>query len=51
MKWQVKNTVNAKKVIEMLNDRDVFDLLEELEAQPIDRGNTIDALTVCHRWT
>ena len=38
----------AKKVVEMLNDRDIFDLLEELGGQPIERGNTIDALTICH---
>ena len=40
--------MDAKKVVEMLNDRDIFDLLEELGGQPIERGNTIDALTICH---
>lgn len=40
--------MDAKKVVEMLNDRDIFDLLEDLGAQPIERGNSIESLTVCH---
>ena len=40
--------MDARKVVGMLSDRDVFDLMDELDAQPISKGNTFECRTVCH---
>lgn len=40
--------MDAQKVVSMLSDRDIFDLLEDLDAAPIQKGDSIEALTVCH---
>lgn len=40
--------MDAAKVKDMLSDRDVYDLLESLDAQPQAKGNTFICTTICH---
>lgn len=40
--------MDAAKVKDMLSDRDVYDLLESLDAEPQAKGNTFICKTVCH---
>lgn len=40
--------MDAKRVIEMLSNRDVFDLLVELDAEPISKGDAYECKTICH---
>lgn len=40
--------MNAAKIIEMLSDRDIWDLLEDLGAEPISIDDTFSCKTVCH---
>lgn len=40
--------MDARKVVGMLSDRDVFDLMVELDAQPVTKGDTFECRTVCH---
>lgn len=40
--------MDAKRVLEMLSDGDIFDLLSDLDAEPIDKGNAYECRTVCH---
>lgn len=41
--------MDAKKVLDMLSDSDIYDLLQHLDAEPIDKGNAYECRTVCHR--
>lgn len=40
--------MNYQEIIENLRDEDVFNLLEQLGAQPIDKGNYFICKTICH---
>lgn len=40
--------MDAAKVKDMLSDRDIYDLLDSLDAEPISKGNVLIAKTVCH---
>ena len=40
--------MDAAKVVDMLSDRDIWDLLESLDAKPEKKGNTYVCETVCH---
>jgi hypothetical protein len=40
--------MNYQEIIENLRDEDVFHLLEQLGAQPIDKGNCFICKTICH---
>lgn len=40
--------MEANEIIEMLSDNDIWQLLEDLNAQPKDIGSVIEADTVCH---
>ena len=40
--------MDAAKVVDMLSDRDLWDLLESLDAKPEKKGNTYVCETVCH---
>ena len=40
--------MDARKIENMLSERDIWTLLEDLEGSPIDRGNIIESRTVCH---
>jgi len=40
--------MNADKIIGMLSDNDIWQLLEDLNASPKDLGNVFEAQTVCH---
>lgn len=40
--------MDAAKVKDMLSDRDIFDLLDSLDAEPTSKGNVFMAKTVCH---
>lgn len=43
--------MDAKTIVDMLSDRDIFDLLVDLGADPISRGNGFECTTVCHHGT
>ena len=40
--------MNADKIIGMLSDNDIWQLLEDLNANPKDSGNIFEFQTVCH---
>lgn len=40
--------MDAKRVVEMLSNRDIFDLLVELDAEPLSKGDVYECKTVCH---
>lgn len=40
--------MKASKVLDMLSDRDIFDLLQTIGAEPISKGNVYECKTVCH---
>ena len=40
--------MDARKVSNMLSERDIWTLLEDLDARPRDMGNVIENETICH---
>ena len=40
--------MNYQEIVENLRDEDIFRLLEQLGAQPIDKGNCFICKTICH---
>lgn len=40
--------MDARKVSNMLSERDIWTLLEDLDAKPRDSGNVIECETICH---